>query len=98
MTIVLNGFSSWKFSLFDPVHKFPWTAIFIGNLVNFSVKEVLFCLLNSFFEFFPVFKLFGLFVHVKIPVTIIIPPSFRMLHNVDDLGVSVLYSVNIVGK
>jgi len=72
--------------------------IFIGNLIDFSIKEVSFCLLNSSFEFFPVFKLFGMSVHIKIPVTIIIPQSFRILHNVNNLGVFVLYSVDIVGK
>ena len=94
----MNGFSSWKFSLFDLAHELSRVTILVGNLFDFSIKEVLFCLLNSLFESLPAFQIFGLSVHVKIPTTIIVPPSFRMLRNIDLPGVFVPYSFDIIGK
>ena len=64
----------------------------------FPLKKFHFVFLTVSLNFFPVFQSFGLSVHIKIPMTIIIPPSLRMLSNINVLGVFVPYSVNIVGK
>ena len=94
----MNGFHSWEFSLFDLVHEFPRATILIDDLVDFSIKEVSFCLFNSPFKSLPVFQMFGLSVRVEIPMTIIVPPSFRMLSNVDLLRMFVPYSLDIIGE
>ena len=63
-SVELNSFGSWKTSLFDLTHKFPRTALLVGNLVNSFIEKVLFCLLDHSFEPFPVFKSSRLFVCV----------------------------------
>jgi len=94
----LYGFSSQKTSLFDPVYEFSKTTLLIDNLIDFSIEEVLFHLLNCSFEPFLVFKLPRLSVHIQIPTTIIVPPHFGVLGNVYDLGMFMPYSVNIVSE
>ena len=94
----MYGFGSQNISLFNPIHEFSRTTLFIDDLINFSIKEVSFCLLNYFFELFPVFKLFRLFIYIQISIAIVVPPSFGILCNVYNLGVFVPYSVNIVGE
>jgi len=98
LTVVLYSFSSWKTSLFDPVHEFPRTALLIGDLVNFPIEEVLFYLLNHFFEPFSVFKLSKLSIHIQIPVTIVVPLYFGVFGNIYNLGIFVPYSINIISK
>ena len=63
-SIELNSFSSQKTSLFDPTHEFPRTTLLVGNLINFSIEEVLFHLINHSFEPFPVFESSRLSIHV----------------------------------
>ena len=99
LTVILDGFNSWKFSFLDPVHKLPRAIIFVGNFVNsFIKKKVIFCLLDYSFESFPVFQLFGLLICIKIPITIIIPPSFGVLHDIGFLGIFMLYSIDIISE
>jgi len=37
--VVLDNFNSWELSFVDPVHEFPWAMTFVGNFLNFLVKE-----------------------------------------------------------
>jgi len=64
LSVELNSFGSQKISLFDPTYELPRIALLVGNLINFSIEEVLFHLLDHFFESFPVFDLSRLSIHV----------------------------------
>ena len=66
-----------------------------GNFINLSIKEVTFHPLDYPFEFLPVFQSFWLFVHIKVSLTIIVPPGFGVLCDVDILRMFMLYTVNI---
>jgi len=98
IAIILNCFDSWKFPLLNSVCEFSRTIFFVGNLVNFSIEKFLFCLLDSPFEFLPILESFGLFVHVYVSMTIIVPPSFRIFSDVNNLGVFMPYSIDVAGK
>jgi len=94
----LDGFNSWKFSFLDLIYELPRATVFVGNFIDFFVKEAMFCLLDYSFESFPVLQLFGLFIYIEIPITVIIPPSYGVLCDIDFLGVFIPYSINIIGK
>ena len=54
----MNGFNSRELSFLDPVRKLSWTILLVSNLIDFFVKEVVFCFLDCPFEFLLVFQLF----------------------------------------
>jgi len=85
-------------SFLNPVHKLSWTALLVSNLIEFFVKEVIFCHLDHFFEFLLVFQQFWLSFLIKILLTVIIPPSFEVLHDVNFPKVLMLYIINICSK
>ena len=84
-TVILNGLDCREFSLLDLIHELLWTILLVGNFINFSIKKVIFHPPNHLFEFFLVFQLFWLSVHIEVPLTIIIPPGFGVLHDINFL-------------
>ena len=96
--IILNSFSSRELSLIDLVHELPWTASLVGNFINFIVKELLFCFLNSSFEFLPIIQTSWMLVCIQVSITVIIPPDFGMSCDVDFLGMFMPYIVDVYSK
>ena len=39
LVVVFNCFNSQKFSLVDPIHKFPRALFFVGYFLNFEIEE-----------------------------------------------------------
>ena len=97
-TVILNGLDCREFSLLDLIHELLWTILLVGNFINFSIKKVIFHPPNHLFEFLLVFQSFWLSVHIEIPLIIIIPPGFGVLHNVDFLRMFIPYVIDIDSK
>jgi len=57
--IISDGFDGGKFTLVDPFHEFPRFFVFIGNFLNFLVKEGMFGILDHPLEQLPVFNVLG---------------------------------------
>jgi len=45
--------------LVDPFHEFPRSFVFVGNFLNFLVKEGIFGILDYPLELLPVFNVLG---------------------------------------
>ena len=95
ITIILNGLDCREFSLLDPIYELLWTILFVGNFIDFNIKKVIFHSSNHLFEFFLVFQSLWLSVHIEVPLTIIIPPDFGVLHDVDFLRMFIPYVIDI---
>jgi len=74
-TIIFDCFNSWEFLLVNPVHKFPRTSSFVGDLLNLEVKECAFCVLDHFLELFPVLYTLGYPVLIKVSTAIYVPST-----------------------
>jgi len=53
----IDHFNSWEFSLFNPIHEFSRTTVFIRNFLDFCVEKSLFGLFDYSFESLPVFQM-----------------------------------------
>ena len=96
--IVLNSFNGWQLLFVDQVYKFLWTVSFVGNFLDFLIKEWTFSSLNHFLKLFPIFQLFWRPISFKVSITASIPPTLGMFGNVDDLWVFGLYSFYSISK
>ena len=39
LTIELNRFNSWELLFLDPIHKFPWAILLIGDFSDFVIEK-----------------------------------------------------------
>ena len=72
MSFILDSFNCRELVLFDPTHKFPWTALFICNFLHLVIKKSVFCSFNSAFEVVLVFNILRVLISIKWKSTIII--------------------------
>jgi len=84
MIIILDHFNGWEIALVNPTHEFPGSSLFVGDFLNFLIKESPFCIFNCFSKGLSVFNILQRSISCQILVAIVVPPTFRMLCNVDD--------------
>jgi len=84
MTIILDHLNGWEIALVNPTHEFPRSLLFVGDFLNFLIKETSFFIFDHFSKGLPVFNILQRSITCQILVAIVVPPTFRMLCNVDN--------------
>ena len=67
----------------DLVHKVSQSFVSWHNFLDFIIKENSFSFFDWFFELVPVWSWSRDLIWRKVPVTLLIPPHFRMFGNID---------------
>ena len=97
-TIILDGFNGRQLLFIDPVHEFPRSPFFSRDFLNFSIKEELFSILDHFLELLSVIDTLSQPIFLKVLAAIIVPPTFKVLGDIDNLQILFPYSFYGISK
>jgi len=85
MSIILDGFNSRKLLFINLIHELSRTSSFVGDFLNFLVKEGLFSTLNCLLELLPVLDMLSQLIFLEVLSTIFVLPTLGVLGNIDNL-------------
>ena len=88
MSIILDGFNSRKLLFINLIYELSRTPSFVGDFLNFLVKERLFSTLDYLLELLPVLDVLSQPIFLEVLSTIFVLPTLGVLGDIDDLEIS----------
>ena len=88
MSIILDGFNSRKLLFINLIYELSRTPSFVGDFLNFLVKEGLFSTLDYLLELLPVLDVLSQPIFLEVLSTIFVLPTLGVLGDIDDLEIS----------